>query len=36
MNKKYTFKTFKRIFELVNILMIRNKINNVIKLNIIL
>ena len=32
MNKKYTFKTFKRIFELVNILMIRNKINNVIKL----
>ena len=32
MNKRYTFKTFKRIFELVNILMIRNKINNVIKL----
>ena len=32
MNKKYIFKTFKRIFELVNILMIRNKVNNVIKL----
>ena len=32
MNKKYTFKTLKRFFKIVNILMIRNKINNVIKL----
>lgn len=32
MNKKYTILTLKRIFKLVNILMIKNKLNNVIKL----
>ena len=32
MNKKYTILTLKRIFKLVNILMIKNKFNNVIKL----
>ena len=32
MKKKYLFKTLKRIFKLVNLLMIRNKVNNVIKL----
>ncbi len=32
MNKKYTIYTLKRIFKLVNLLMIKNKLNNVIKL----
>ena len=30
MNKKYTFKTSKRLFKIVTILMIKNKISNVI------
>ena len=32
MNKNYTFKTFKRLFQIVTILMIKNKISNVTKL----
>ena len=32
MNKKYTFKTSKRLFKIVTILMIKNKISNVTKL----
>ena len=32
MNKKYAFKTLKRLFKIVTILMIKNKLNNITKL----